>query len=86
MNKMPCFSAFCYINQIEQSGIVFSNPICPKNFAFKAGFLVLSTLSPVFSNYWLQRLEQETYDGSPDIRAGKPAEKIYITFSLTGPE
>lgn len=73
---------FCYINQTEKSGFVFSNPICVQDFALRSWFSCSFLLS--FSpDYWLQRLEQETCFGSPDIRAAKPAEGIYVTFSLT---
>ena len=74
---------FCYINQIEKSGFVFSNPICVQDFALRSWFSCSFLLS--FSpDYWLQRLEQETCFGSPDIRAAKPAEGIYVTYSLIG--
>ena len=78
-----CFPVFCYINQIEKSGFVFSNPICVQDFALRSWFSCSFLLS--FSpDYWLQRLEQETCFGSPDIRAAKPAEGIYVTYSLIG--
>lgn len=73
---------FCYINQIEKSGFVFSNPICVQDFALRSWFSC-SFLLFFGPDYWLQRLEQETCFGSPDIRAAKPAEGIYVTFSLT---
>lgn len=76
------FAVFCYINQIEISGFVFSNLICCTSFiALRAGFLVFSlSFIPAFS-YWLQRLQQETCFESPDIRAAKQKKKCKWTWS-----
>ena len=74
---------YCYINQIEKSGFVFSNPICVQGLALRSWFS--RSLMLYFSrDYWPQRLEQETCFGSPDIRTAKPAEATYITFSVLG--
>lgn len=77
------FPVFCYINQVEISGFVFSNPIAVHHSLLsEAGFLFFSlSFTPAFSNYWLQRLQQETCSESPDIRAAKQKKKCKWIWS-----